>query len=305
MHAYICMDIGGSLIKTTWVSDTLEHGRINVYRTPKELKETQNTLLKIIDSLKNESPFPIKGIGIASAGPLDHKNRKYLYPVHLPHLRNFNLGDFLEKNTGLKTVMENDAQAAALGEVWQGCLKGSKDAIYITLGTGVGSGIIKNRKIWRASHITGPELGHLYMGLGNEKECGCGQIGCAETYLGKSSFLELFWQEKIEVSSPEEAYMMIKMGKIDVNKKNKIFKKYGKRLGLFLSMLIVIFGIKDIGIGGGLSKFVPLCIDYVWETIRKRFKKREWWLPKRIEVSLNPNLSALFGMVKILKKETS
>ncbi len=296
---YICFDIGGTRIKAAWVSSTGKHGKVYVCATPKRLEDTKETILEIIEKIKKEAPLNIKAIGIASAGPLDWENRKYLMPVHLPHLSNFDMGAFLENKTGLPIFMENDAQAAAMGELWLGCLRSEKDAIFITLGTGVGSGVIKDSKIWRANHITGPELGHIYMGLGEDKECGCGQKGCAETYLGKDALMELFFDAGIKISSLEEGILKVKKKEHGTE---KIMQEYGKRLGIFLSMLLVVFGIKVIGIGGGLSVFLPYCETYVWNTLKERFKKRSWWLPQKIVKAQNPENSALLGMAAILNQ---
>jgi glucokinase len=215
----------------------------------------------------------------------------------MPELDFFRVGDFIKAQTGLKVTMDNDAQAAALGETWQGCLAGEQRAVVITLGTGVGSGVIMDGRIWRADHFTGPELGHLYLGPGRRKRCGCGQVGCAETWLNREALMDLFQGEGLPGSDLREYHQAAAQGDARVL---KVMNRYGRRLGLYLSSLQVVFGVQSFGLSGGLSSFVPFCEPSIWAVLKKRFQHRSWWLPKRIAVSSDPEMSALLGMARTL-----
>jgi glucokinase len=174
---------------------------------------------------------------------------------------------------------------------------GSRDAVVLTLGTGVGSGVVFDGRIWRARHLTGPELGHIHLGFGRP-ECGCGQVGCAETWLNQRALLDLFAERGCRVSNPRQGLERVREGDA---RALEVMEEYGRRLGLFLSILQVVFGLGSIGISGGLSHFLPHCLDTVWQTLQERFHKRQWWLPERIVASPEPEMSALWGMARALQ----
>jgi glucokinase len=264
---------------------------------PRTLEGTKEALLSLIASIEKDAPGRIRGVGLATAGPLDHRTRQYLQTSNMPELNDFRVGDFLSRETGLAVAMENDGQAAALGETWQGCLAGERQAVVITLGTGVGSGVIMGDRIWRANHFTGPELGHLYLGPGRGKRCGCGQVGCAETWLNKEALLDLFLDEGLAGSDLREFHQAV----VDEEPRAaKVMGRYGRRLGLFISSLQVVFGSQSVGLSGGLSAYVPYCQQHIWATLKKRLAHRSWWLPERVVASSDPEMSALLGMARIL-----
>jgi glucokinase len=294
---FICLDIGGTNIRGTWVSSDGECGELVLIKRPKELEGTKEAILDLIYKIKSLCPYEIKGIGVASAGPLDFEKKIYLKTANMPEVDFFPIGAFLEEKFSCPILLENDAQAAALGEIYFGCLQGEKHGITITLGTGVGTGVVINRKIWRALHITGPELGHIY--LGGDRECGCGQIGCAETLLNREGLILLAKKYGLSIQRTKELY---EMAKTQDPKAVKVLKEFGGTLGLFISVLQTVFGIKNICISGGMSRVVELCLDAVWQTLNERFKQRKWWLPHKILISKEPNLSALYGMGVLLKE---
>jgi glucokinase len=264
---------------------------------PRTLEGTKEALLSLMASIQKDAPGRIRGVGLATAGPLDHRTRQYLQTSNMPELNFFRVGDFISRETGLAVAMENDGQAAALGETWQGCLAGEPQAVVITLGTGVGSGVIMDGRIWRANHFTGPELGHLYLGPGRGKRCGCGQVGCAETWLNREALLELFLDEGLAGSDLREFHQAV----VDKDPRAaKVMGRYGRRLGLFISSLQVVFGTQSVGLSGGLSAYVPYCQQHIWATLKKRFEHRSWWLPERVVASSDPEMSALLGMARIL-----
>lgn len=294
---FACIDLGGTNLRGTWVDASGGRGRVNLISRPRTLDGTREALVRLIASIQQEAPSDLRGIGLATAGPLDHRSRTYLRTSNMPELNDFPVGDFLKERTGLMVTMENDAQAAALGETWKGCLAGEQRAVVITLGTGIGSGVIMDGCIWRADHFTGPELGHLYLGPGRRKRCGCGQVGCAETWLNKEALMDLFLAEGVADADLRAFHQLAAEGD---PRAMRVMKLYGRRLGLYLSSLQVIFGVQSIGLSGGLSRFIPLCESFIWATLEKRFQGRGWWLPKRIAASSDPEMSALLGMAKTL-----
>jgi len=292
---YACLDLGGNNIRGTWIDFSGSHGVLVHYNRPATLEGTQEVLLTVIREIEQDAPQTLCGIGLASAGPLDHREKKYLSTTNTPELDYFRVGDFLESEAGLPVMMENDAQAAALGEVWQGCLAGCSNALVLTLGTGIGSGLIMNDSIWRGGHVTGPELGHIYLG-DNNVLCGCGQYGCAETWLNTTALMELLLEHGLAFEHLKEVVPVLEDGDRPAQKAIEI---YGRRLGFFLGVLQVGFGIKNICISGGLNRFIPFCREYIWQELRHRLQKRPEWLPGSILSSKAPEMSALYGMARM------
>jgi len=292
---YACIDLGGTNIRGTWIDIFGNHGSIQIFSRPRTLEGTKDSLLGLLTNIRAKAPAQLRGIGLASAGPLDHLEKKYLQTSNMRELNYFTVGEFLENAFDLPVLMENDAQAAALGEVWNGCLSGVGEAVVLTLGTGIGSGVIQKGVIWRGGHFTGPELGHNFLGPACKRACGCGQVGCAETWLNKEALIELFQHEGIQVLELKDVFPLLREGDV---RALRVISEYGHRLGLYLSIIQVVFGFDYIGLSGGMSHFIPYCLDQVWQTLTHRFVNRKWWLPKRIANSPDPEMSALYGMAR-------
>ncbi|MDZ7760420.1 MAG: ROK family protein, partial [Desulfovermiculus sp.] len=308
---YISIDLGGTNVRGTWVDSRGQYGRVILHTRPRTQQGTKESLKNLVCDLQDQAPEQVQGIGLATAGPLDHRKRMYLSTTNMPELDHFRVGEFLEEAFSLPVRMENDAQAAALGEVWAGSLPGTAQAVVITLGTGVGSGVILNHEIWRGGHFTGPELGHVYLGPGPKRSCqrsavslpscGCGQVGCAEAWLQKQALIELFTRCGYPVQDPKEAFVHLEGGDTDAL---RIMDIYGRRLGLYISVLQVVFGFSSVGISGGLSAFFPYFQAGMWATMRHRFADRKWWLPQQVVPSPDPEMSALLGMARVFILES-
>lgn len=149
----------------------------------------------------------IESIGIGVPGAVNPKTGVIEYSANL-FFHNWEVVKMMEKRLNKKVVIENDANAAALGEYLAGSAKGAKNAVAITLGTGVGGGIIINGKIYSGSNFAGAELGHMVIVKGG-KECACGRNGCWETYASATGLINLT-KEKILTEKPEFSYMLKK-----------------------------------------------------------------------------------------------
>lgn len=291
---FACLDLGGTNIRGTWIDSRGRSGQVDLQPRPRNLEGTKESLISLIGRIQSQAPERLSGIGLATAGPLDHRRKTYLRTSNMPELDHFRVGAFLEEAFSLPVLMENDAQAAALGEVWAGGLAGRTEAVVLTLGTGVGSGVIMGGTIWRANHFTGPELGHIHLGFGRPR-CGCGQEGCAETWLNKQALMDLFQEQGHAVTELREMLPLVRQGDEGAA---AAMRHYGERAGLYFSILQVTFGMRAIGLSGGLSSFIPYCEASIWETLKSRFEHRPWWLPETIAVSPDPEMSALKGMAR-------
>ena len=145
----------------------------------------ENLAAAILGKMKEQSiqPEQVEGVGIGVPGPVLDSS---IVPIVCA-----NLGGWGERNVsaqlsglldGLKVLVGNDANVAALGEIWMGAAKGAKNAVMVTLGTGVGSGVVVNGKVIDGVHGAGGEIGHITVNRHETAVCGCGKRGCLEQY---------------------------------------------------------------------------------------------------------------------------
>ena len=145
----------------------------------------ENLAAAVLDKMKEKSiqPEQVEGVGIGVPGPVLDSS---IVPIVCA-----NLGGWGERNVsaqlsglldGLKVLVGNDANVAALGEIWMGAAKGAKNAVMVTLGTGVGGGVVVNGKVIDGVHGAGGEIGHITVNRHETAVCGCGKHGCLEQY---------------------------------------------------------------------------------------------------------------------------
>lgn len=183
---YVGVDLGGTYIKAGLVD---EHGAhlSNLKLATQADRETETVVSNIHKAAEQaiaEAKVPrdaVAGIGIGSPGPLSHSKGIIYKPANIPCFRNLPLRDIIYAKTGIRTTLENDANAAAWGEFWAGAGRDVKDFIMFTLGTGIGGGIIVDGRMLRGHFENGAEIGHCIVAR-NGRQCGCGQRGCVEAY---------------------------------------------------------------------------------------------------------------------------
>ena len=188
----IGIDIGGTSIKGASINDKgiiLDRFSLDVNKDDQPEK-TIGELCDVINEFIKTHKYdePIEGIGIGSPGVINHERGEILSSPNLPSWEHFFLRDFVESRTGYKVYINNDANVAALGEAVFGSGKEYTNAIMLTLGTGVGSGIIMNKKIYDGNLHQGAEIGHMVIRVGG-RPCGCGRRGCLETYASATALI--------------------------------------------------------------------------------------------------------------------
>ena len=144
---------------------------------------------KVLELLKNVNltASDIVGIGMGAPGMIDSKNGVVIYSNNL-QWKDFAIGEEVSAQTGLAVKIANDANVAALGEVKFGAAKGMENAVLLTLGTGVGGGIVADGKLVEGNKSAGAELGHAVIVAGGE-QCTCGRKGCLEAYASATALI--------------------------------------------------------------------------------------------------------------------
>ena len=210
------------------------------------------------------TPDDIDGYGIGCPGSIDNKTGAVSYSNNLGFY-DLPLGELLCKKTGKKFFVENDATAAAYGEYIAGAGRGCNNFVAITLGTGVGGGIIVNGQIYSGSNGAGAEIGHMVIQIGGEA-CTCGRHGCFETYASATALImqtkhamirypnSLMWKlcdGDIEKTSGKTAFKAKEMGDIAAA---MVVDQYIRYLAVGISNVVNIFQPDMICIGGGISR---------------------------------------------------
>lgn len=182
------IDIGGTKISMACISRGEITGKILSYKTPSVSKEILSLILEGIEILKKE--FDIKAIGIATAGAVNKENTRVVGSTgNLPKgYSDINFKEEIENKFGIKTLIENDANAAAYAEFKTGAAIGHANTITVTLGTGVGGGIIVDGKLLRGKTGSGAEVGHMPLSWEKKRKCSCGDWDCWEAYASGTGY---------------------------------------------------------------------------------------------------------------------
>jgi len=228
----------------------------------------------------------IIGIGVGAPGFVNRKTGIVEEAVNIGW-KNFELRDAFHHLSDLPVFIENDANLAALAENWQGRGEQSEDAMFITLGTGVGGGIIVNGEIMNGVNGTAAELGHILVDL-NGSRCNCGRTGCLETIASATGIVRQSMDEVSNNPNGALAYHYKRHGKLEAKDvfnlaedgdmaSENIIDKTMDVLGLAIANTAVIINPSQIIIGGGVSK----AGERLLSKINRSFKK--YALPRIIE----------------------
>lgn len=277
------VDLGGTTVKLGLF--TPEGELVEKWEIPTRKDENGKYILPdIAETIKEKlkarkiEKSDVTGVGIGVPGPVNEQGIVHK-AVNLGwDVMNINetLGDLLV----LPVKAGNDANVAALGEMWVGGGKGCKDMVLVTLGTGVGGGIIVNGKIVTGSTGAGGEIGHLHIGDNEPDECGCGNHGCLEQYASATGIVRL--AKKRLASSQKESVLRAaqESGKLsakavfDAVKSGdslacEIAEEFGMYLGKGLAAVAAVVNPEIFVLGGGVSKAGEILFDYVTKNFEK------------------------------------
>jgi len=259
MKNIIGIDLGGTNIKTALINS---NGKIlKKYEIPTETRKGTKTILdNIISAIEEVKSGNIKGIGIGSPGPLDYKRGIVTKPVNLP-FRSTPLKKIIQDKFRIKTFLDNDANCFALAEAVFGSGKKYGNVVGITLGTGIGGGMVINKKIYHGRN-NAAELGHMTIKYDGPKSR-CGNQGCVETHVAARGIRRIFGS-----SDPYSIYKLSLQG----NKKAiKTFEEMGYYLGIGLTNIMYAIDPDIIVVGGKISnswKFFSKSMD---KTVKERY----------------------------------
>lgn len=302
------VDIGGTTVKMglfTIEGELLEKWEI---KTRTEQKG-EAILPDVADSLKQKmeekklGKEQVSGIGIGIPAPVNAEGI-------VQNTANLGWGykevrREMEDLTQMKVAVGNDANMAALGEMWLGAGKGEKNLIMVTLGTGVGGGVIVNGQPVVGAHGAGGEIGHICVNYEEEDHCGCGNQGCLEQYASATGITRLAGKRLKADDAPsshKDRKLSAKAVFDELKKGDKIaeeiVEEFGAYLGHALANLAAITDPSVIVIGGGVSKAGDILLKYV----EKAFKERAFFANEdtRLVLATLGNDAGICGAAKLI-----
>jgi glucokinase len=222
----------------------------------------------------------LRGIGIGVPGIIDMKTGMLRESPNLPGWANSAVHSEIEQRLGTRVILENDANAAALGEKWLGAAKEVDDMAMLTLGTGVGGGIVLGGRVWHGMTGMAGEFGHMTI----EPEgvpCACGNRGCLEQYASATAVVRMAKEaiasgratglQRAASSDPEfSAKAVYNLAIQGDEEAKKIFRQVGRALGIGLADLVNAFNLSMYVVGGGVSSAWDAFAPFVFEELRQR-----------------------------------
>jgi len=280
------IDIGGTNIEAGQVDDK---GRIlkKIIVKTESKKGKKAVVENIIKAIEKVITDDIVGIGIGAPGPLDIKKGVLGKIVNIP-LDNIHIKSIIKNRFKKAVFLNNDANCFVLGEAFFGAGKSMTNIIGLTLGTGVGGGIVISKKLYIGRN-NGGELGHTTINF-NGLDCKCGNNGCIESHIGKKAIIRY---AKGMANSPLELYELACKG--DEKAKN-VWEQVGKYLGIGIANFIDIFDPDVIVIGGNISR----AWKFFNKTMKKEAKKRSLFKPCSIVKSKLGSRASILGAASLV-----
>ncbi len=274
----IGVDLGGTNMRTALLSS--DGVILDKRKEATQASEGwKRVVARLVDSIAQQSEtarqqgMTVAAVGVGAPGVILMDKGIVVKSPNFPDWNNLPLRNELEQALRIPVVIENDANAAALGEQWRGAGRGINSMILLTLGTGVGGGIVLNSRVWQGADGMAGEIGHMTV-IPDGRQCGCGNTGCLEMYASARGIVQTYQEarEKAGIGrdsamTSETIYQAARSGDAIAR---KAMKDMGCMLGIGIANLINIFNPQMIVIGGGVRDGWDLFIGATHEEIMKR-----------------------------------
>jgi glucokinase len=290
----IGVDLGGTNLRAAAISRDGKMLNKIAGSTPTSAGRTAvvEDMVRAIETLEaGLSGQKLAGVGVGVPGFIQMDKGIVVGAPNLPAFDNYPVRDEIEKRLGARVILENDANAAALGERWMGAGRGIDDLVLLTLGTGIGGGIVSGGKLLRGFLGMAGEIGHVTISP-NGYPCGCGNTGCAEKYASATAVSAMARLLNLGHDlSAEDVFNLAKGGN---ERAQMIYATVGTSLGTLLAALINIFNFPLYLLGGGMTGAWDLFHPPLLAELERRsfiYRKN----PPRIERATLGGDAGLFG----------
>lgn len=292
-------DVSGKLIDKWEIPTRTENGGENIL--PDIAKSIQEKMEE-----QHVTKADVAGVGLGAPGPIDVQGNIY-GAVNLGW-GTFNISDTLSALVDMPAKAGNDANVAALGEAWQGGGQGCRNLVAVTLGTGVGGGIIVNGEILTGALGAGGEIGHIHVEDDETEACGCGNKGCLEEYTSATGIVRL--AKRALAASDEPSVLRNKPAEIisaktvfDAVKSGdalaiKIAEQFGEYLGKGLAVIAGVVNPEIFVIGGGVSRAGDVLFEYIKPSFERTVFKR--CRNVRFALATLGNDAGIYGAAKLV-----
>lgn len=269
MRRCVGIDLGGTAIKAGAVD---EHGRVLAKLTaPTELERGSAHVLATIARLARELGAT-DGVGLGVPGLIDRDAGVITECPNLKVLENVPLASELASALGCtreRVFLENDANAAALGEHWCGGARDADDVLFVTLGTGVGGGLVLGGELFTGRGGLAGEIGHVVVEPGG-RECGCGARGCVETLASATAARRRALERGLPREAPGDLARLAERARASAGPERELCTAIGRDLGHALAAAVSLLDVRTFVIGGGFGAATDVLADGVRAGIRER-----------------------------------
>ncbi len=303
------IDLGGTYIKGAVFDPSgkvLAEGKLETEVALGQDRVIQN-IVTLVNRLKQRSGNDVlAGVGLGVPGALDFKNGRIIQSPNFPGWENVPIRAWVQKELAVSVVIENDANAAAMGEMWVGAARRVPHFLLITLGTGVGGGLVLNQKLWYGETGKGGEVGHMKISP-EGPPCGCGQQGCLEVYASSSALIRMAKEKwnalKKGHAEPFPSFFETAQGLAEGAERNDpvaraVFSELAFYLGIAITNVANLLDINHYIISGGVSNAFHL----FQEPLRKEVASRVFGMDRetayktiRIEKALCGENAGILG----------
>jgi glucokinase len=305
----IGLDLGGTNIRAAAVAG--EGEILHRIKIPTEVvmgrERVIENILRVINTIKSGlKGIKLSSIGMGIPGIIFFDKGIVAKSPNFPDWIDFNLRERLSKNLALPFYIDNDANLAAVGEGWFGAGKEFNSFCMLTLGTGVGGGIVLNKEIWRGEYGMAGELGHITI-YPDGHPCNCGNRGCLEQYASATGIVRMA-MEKSEIQNPkseitaDKIYQLAKKGDRD---SIEIFQRMGRILGIGIADIVNILNIELFVLGGGVADAWNFFIQSTLDEVKKRTYRITGERVKVVKAELGDDAGILGAAYMAMKEEIS
>ncbi len=300
------VDIGGTTVKLGLFD--IEGNVLDKWEIPTRTEDNGSLILpdiadSIREKMKQIDREAVIGVGVGAPGPVDAEG--VIHRAVNLGWGTFSIKESLEDLLNMPVMAGNDANVAALGEMWMGGGQGYKDLVVVTLGTGVGGGIIMNEKVLTGATGSGGEIGHIHVQNDEEETCGCGNSGCLEQYASATGITRLANRRLAEddkASVLRDSEVTAKAVWDAVKAKDElaieVAERFGAYLGNGLAVIASVMNPEAFVIGGGVSKAGEILIDYM----KPNYEKNVFHGCKDVKFALATlgNDAGIYGAAKLI-----
>jgi glucokinase len=285
-------DLGGTKLKHGLVDPQgrlVRHGQV---ASPGSMDELLSVLRELWERLRKDARGKIRSCGFGFAGFYSRRDRKILRSPNYPSLDGFPIAPALRKFIDVPFRIDNDANMAAYGEFKHGAARGARSLVLLTIGTGVGSGIILDGGLWQGTGGFAGEIGHITVNP-EGKPCNCGSRGCLETEVSAPTIVRHYQDltGRADVTDAKDVHRRAKSGD---RAALESFRRCAVYLGIGMSIVINLLNPEKILLGGGVVSAGRILLDPAVEEARRR-SIRGSFEGCRIEKAALGNKAGLIG----------